>query len=810
LGNTRICGSSEVDGLTGPLAGSELGGLSCGSQVQPYHLAIKVIGHDLLQAALCRQWGMTMALLQEVRLAPEELQQQVCKEKDGTRRTLLRLCVDGLRHSRPPPLQAVEGGRIIALLGARRPYWWTFNISSVCHRTLSLLGETRVGMPRSSHSLASVGSRPWTAPHGVPSWTDCQWSDTQACQGQIHVDNQSGQQLGQLTMDGVELNLTLSKPGETVTFGIGSFRNPCGFPVLAARGRITGILATAVFDLHTSARLAAEIQTCGPSDVAALAVTCGADPRALADDGLSPYTMCLLGVEDPCGLLASLDQHLRERMRNNDPVAWAEAARSTAGCGHADLVAAPLARGLAVPDELAASLLRYCFNANLPLLATRVLTRVDGQQHLLMALERGESPQWLRVAERILQQTRARTPVWCKESTLEYALSQIRRGRQQFRLLVGAFLKWIRNSDLDYYSCPASLGDGGAECPICFEPLWRGTPVALAGDDGHAICPHFLHGACARGYAASANSTESPLRCPECRRSGVSVAPMPSLLEDPLGWFDFLAQPPLPMRRATLLRAISAMLPVDADELATAMDENRLLQSMVKEEVTAAEFLAGGLYAWVRRHAEEHWHGVSRGPAPDLRDRTSWFRYWDFNQSGMLDRGQVLRAMLKTFEVSSLDVKRVDELKRQVDGIWDRYVADRKFLNGHCSVSGITCDEFCCDGGLGDHLEEAFSLDLAGLARATSPEVSSFNVGASANGRRIRRTPRRMKPQTSMATAPSSEVAAAAEALQNLSVGAQGLSATSSSFPQRTSSSSSDTQESHAADSRRWPDIISI
>lgn len=186
--------------------------------------------------------------------------------------------------------------------------------------------------------------------------------------------------------------------------------------------------------------------------------------------------------------------------------------------------------------------------------------------------------------------------------------------------------------------------------------------------------------------------------------------PMPLLSEDPLAWFDFLASSSTgTASRTTLLRAISAILPVDADKLGTAIEQGLLQGVVVNSDLSAAEFLADGLYAWIRRHEQEHIRLNCRGAPPNIVDRTDWFRYWDFSQSGLISRGEVLRAMLKTFEVSSFDRRRVEDLRRRVDKVWDRCSADRRYKQGHCTAQGVSCPDFLDAGGLGDLLEEALA-----------------------------------------------------------------------------------------------------
>lgn len=709
------------------------------------HSSIEAIGAEVLRRVMDRQWGIAAAMLHELRLATDAQRQLAMSKADSTKRTALRYCVDGQWEERPTPLLALEGGIVTVLLGTKRPYLWTLHITAVCDRTLSFLGETRIGMPRSQAASWMEAFRPWSAPAAIPPWGDCQWSEPERCQGQLEVDGKSEAEIARLLLatergpgdarclaTATDLVLRLVEPGEAVCFGAASFRNPLALAMLAVEGRIVGTCATGIYDLPTCARFAAELQECGPREIAASALACGANPRALADDSLSPYTSALL-TEDPCGLVDGVSPKLRARIQRNDALAWAEIGRSSCGAGHVDLVATPLAKGLPVPDDLAEGLLDFCFRSNLPLLAVRVLVRIDGEQHLLPALELAEDPQWFRVAERILGQSFAGTPLWCSAGVLSYALEQIRKGRHQFRLLLNAFLGRIHGSELDFYECPASLACGGAECPICFEVLYRNTPMAFVDTNGNAICQHFLCSGCSRSYQAAASSTSGALRCPECRRQSAKFAIIPPMSEDPLAWFDFLSMGKGAVTHTMLVRAVATMLPVDADSVGAFLGEFFFTSSnSMGQEVSAAEFLASGLYAWIRRHEDEHRRCATRGPLPKIAaDREEWFRYWNFSRSGVLCRGEILRAMLRTFEVSSLDCRRVDSLKRRLDRLWDRCTSDRKERHGHCSTEGVSYAEFMEEDGLGDLLEEALDMPLVKEAtldsehRRSRPSITS-------------------------------------------------------------------------------------
>lgn len=677
------------------------------------------LGTELLKACSSRQWGIATVLLRELELAPHNLRQKALSQADETSRTALRCCVDGQSQDRCGLLQALEGACLTALLGIRRPYWWTMKILAVNSTTLTILGEVRVGVPR-SRGLGSLTAR--SGPAGVPAWHELCWSHPQELDGRLSElsleQSKLGHEVGRLHLAGdTELALHLVPPGQAASFGAVPFRNPLGVPLLTANGRIAGTPGAGFFDPIACSKVAAELQVKGPRDAARLAMAIGADPRALADDGFSPYTTALLG-EDPCSLLCGFDSVLRKRILKREPRAWAEACHSSSG--HLDLAAAPLTLGLATPDSLVSALLDHCFKFSLPLLASRALERVDGQKYFLAALEKAHDKKWLRVAERILQQCmkddRSR---WSDPSTLKYAVSQVAEGRSQFKLLLDMGLSFLHgNPDEDFLEKPCALPQGnGLECPVCFEQLCRSRCLAFVDDDNRAVCCHFLCHTCARSYSAATTAADS-LRCPECRRYASSLMSLPSPSEDPIVWFDFLSQQMSKMPRSTLFRAIAALLPIDADTLEAAVDAGEICQPPLGAEVSAADFLADGLFAWVWRHEWEHQRSLARGPAPQLTDQNAWFKYWNVSNSKQLSQAEVFRAVLLTLKISTLDKQRVATVRTSLAEVWPRFVKDK-----HCKPT-VACSyqQFVGASGLASGLLAAFGAEMLGTPPPEPPK----------------------------------------------------------------------------------------
>ncbi|CAK8993542.1 Ultraviolet-B receptor UVR8 (Protein UV-B RESISTANCE 8) (RCC1 domain-containing protein UVR8) [Durusdinium trenchii] len=476
-----------------------------------------------------------------------------------------------------------------------------------------------------------------------------------------------------------------------------------------------------------------------------------ADPRALSDDGLSPYTAAILR-EDPCGMLKGLNAQLRFRILRGDETAWAEVARSAEGRDLPDIAAGALSRGLPIPKKMAEELLEYCFSADLPLLALRVLARIDGKRFLMPALERAGTQTWRRVAERIVEQIKpGQKPYWLNPPALKYAIHEIQRGRSQYRIMLQSFLAFLKsNEEKEFLAAPCVLANrrGGAECPICLEPLCRSTPTAFVADT--AVCLHFLCSTCARGYASSTSSQGEALRCPECRRHAVEMRPVPSLCEDPLSCFEFLAANEDHLAQPMLLRTLSSLLPLESDALEAQGEA-------LEQEVHAADFLTNGLFVWVWRHVQEHQRCMTLGPVPDLEERRAWFKYWNLSGSGQLSRSEVLRAILRSFRVTSLEKQKVKDLQSRVDKVWEMW--SQQCTHGR-SVDYVECEEFCMESGFGELLEEVFGSDPEGNdLHPTLKEVAPRLRAGLPRGRHpgLGRLQYRLQPRPKAAPSSSSE-----------------------------------------------------
>ena len=69
------------------------------------------------------------------------------------------------------------------------------------------------------------------------------------------------------------------------------------------------------------------------------------------------------------------------------------------------------------------------------------------------------------------------------------------------------------------------------------------------------------------------------------------------------------------------------------------------------------------------------------------------FQYFDEDQSGTLEKGEVIRALIKTFRLSS-DFKKVQEMRSVVDAVWSMFDPD--------GSDSIDSGEFLARDGLAD------------------------------------------------------------------------------------------------------------
>jgi hypothetical protein len=101
---------------------------------------------------------------------------------------------------------------------------------------------------------------------------------------------------------------------------------------------------------------------------------------------------------------------------------------------------------------------------------------------------------------------------------------------------------------------------------------------------------------------------------------------------------------------------------------------------------------------------------------PHVTDKRAWFKFWDEDDSGTLEKDEVVRALIKTFGIKD-DVAHIQDVRSMVESIWCVFDLD--------DSGGIDLTEFLLEDGLGDSIMAAFAVDKrAELAQKEDAKAS--------------------------------------------------------------------------------------
>ncbi|CAE8637766.1 unnamed protein product [Polarella glacialis] len=236
---------------------------------------------------------------------------------------------------------------------------------------------------------------------------------------------------------------------------------------------------------------------------------------------------------------------------------------------------------------------------------------------------------------------------------------------------------------LDVLRRAEQTSNQAAECAICYDALCNGQVAVLHNIAGKRSCRHFFHENCVAMLSSSSISS-----CPLCRVPFAVLRKVPSPMEDPRGWFLAMdADGKEKLTRQEVDDGLRAVLPVDDKGLESRFD--MLWEHWDKTnsgDIGMDEFLDEdeGLLKWViatTKTARER----DLVPIPDVdKDREVWFRFWDMDHVGSLDKEQVMRALMKTFRDAD-----VAEMRKVVGSLWTDFIT---------SEGSISCEEFMRPG----------------------------------------------------------------------------------------------------------------
>jgi len=275
----------------------------------------------------------------------------------------------------------------------------------------------------------------------------------------------------------------------------------------------------------------------------------------------------------------------------------------------------------------------------------------------------------------------------------------------------------------------AAAAEKWAECVICFEPLCEARVAVLrrAGPGGRRACSHFFHQECAEACPREKG-------CPLCRAEYGEVVPVPPLYSAE-EWFKAIdVDGSGLLEEREVLQAVVATVPVDPEVLEAVVPALWSSLGRAPGEALGFEELAGP--AGFLGQLQDAFQDLSRAPSPspaagqaelpcpDLGiDKTAWFDHWDTDGSGVLEREEVVRGLVKGFRRDGAcrmkDGRKVLRVRRIVQEMWP--LVD---LDGNGS---ITMWEFCQPGGLADLVLHRFQAKWSprGSARPSPRSISA-------------------------------------------------------------------------------------
>jgi len=249
---------------------------------------------------------------------------------------------------------------------------------------------------------------------------------------------------------------------------------------------------------------------------------------------------------------------------------------------------------------------------------------------------------------------------------------------------------------------PRTQAEMQAECPICFEPLCAGKVAVFVGRDGKRVSQHFFNLEAAREWLASGTG-----QCPLTRAPIARVIEVPDIRTDPEGWFSAVdIDGDGRLSRLEVVECLKAQLPIDNAALDAALaDSGHWMWQQWDTDgsgyIERRELLESqGLAAYVRTAFER---ARTTDEIPDIgRDKEAWYRFWDEDNSGALDKEEVVRALLKTFRMTS-DTAQVMQMRQTIEAIWPIFDDD--------GSGSIERNEFLRPGeGLADTIRATLGL----------------------------------------------------------------------------------------------------
>jgi len=268
--------------------------------------------------------------------------------------------------------------------------------------------------------------------------------------------------------------------------------------------------------------------------------------------------------------------------------------------------------------------------------------------------------------------------------------------------------------------------DQPAECSICFESLFT-NPGVFVNEEGLRVCGHFICLTCAEHVQDEASDRFRAWRtrrepripkppgpvCPLCRANFAAALRLTDPTVDPKSFFR-LACVPEPGEDVVLkdkyaMSAIEAILPVNASTFAPIFEDLWPQWCDCTDGMKESEFLRpDGMLAWLSSHLLEMKVEGQLGAPPKLQDTESWFQYFDYHGNERLSKSELLRGIVKTYDVAQLVPATTPSRKsRTVGAIKLRELVDAVWDEDRWGSNGIGLDDFAGRSGLAKRLLDA-------------------------------------------------------------------------------------------------------
>lgn len=270
--------------------------------------------------------------------------------------------------------------------------------------------------------------------------------------------------------------------------------------------------------------------------------------------------------------------------------------------------------------------------------------------------------------------------------------------------------------------------DQPAECSVCFDSLYT-NPGVYVNDEGLRVCGHFTCLTCAEHVQDEATERFRAWRqrrepripkppgpvCPLCRATFAAAVRLSDPSVDPKSFFRLACVPesgdevPL-LKEKYAIGAIEAILPVNASTFAPIFDQLWPQWCEAPDEgMKESDFMRpDGMLAWLSSHILERKIDDQLGVPPSLQEAESWFRHFDFHGNGHLSKSELLRGIVKSYDVAQL-VPQTPSRKARTVGVYKlRELVEALWDEDRWDAAGVSFDDFVGRSGLAQRLLDAF------------------------------------------------------------------------------------------------------